>query len=181
MAQLDFDSADSLMLHAAAALSISLSATSTASLSVTTCTRSCAGHPADNVQMHWTTARCMVSFAAAWLIHKAHARANAWASADVGNCLQLINLICWLLPAASSISRLHVESCQWFTEIVNVCGVLRWTCWNTVCAGIEIATAATCAADHLGLPTCFENSALLFFHSNSYCTASLFLTDSLCA
>ena len=48
--------------------------------------------------------------------------------------MQLVNLICWLVPCAAVLAKLHnpAKMCHWFGNITNVCGVIRWTCWNTV-------------------------------------------------
>ncbi|KAK9817768.1 hypothetical protein WJX72_001918 [[Myrmecia] bisecta] len=42
--------------------------------------------------------------------------------------VQLVNLVVYLLPNIYTL----VHKCGWFDPFVRVCGMLRWTCWNTL-------------------------------------------------
>ena len=44
--------------------------------------------------------------------------------------LQMVNLFNWILPNAFILAR--YPQCVWFANLIQVCGCLRWTCWNSV-------------------------------------------------
>ncbi|KAK9808474.1 hypothetical protein WJX73_010216 [Symbiochloris irregularis] len=49
-------------------------------------------------------------------------------------CVQITNLFFWFLPNTYIVAGLAKTppDCRWFSEVTNACGVLRWTCWNTL-------------------------------------------------
>ena len=42
--------------------------------------------------------------------------------------MQIVNVVFWMPPHAI----IHSLSCSWFSMIVHVSGLIRWTMWNTV-------------------------------------------------
>ena len=44
--------------------------------------------------------------------------------------VQLVNACVYLIPNAYVLGG----QCRWYEPIIQWCGVIRWTCWNTACA-----------------------------------------------
>lgn len=49
--------------------------------------------------------------------------------AFIGASIQMFNILNWLLPNAYILVK--YPGCSFFDDLIQVCGCLRWTCWNS--------------------------------------------------
>ena len=63
-------------------------------------------------------------------------------------CAQMINIACWLLPNAWALA-IYPRQSAFDSNLVNICGVIRWTMWNTVGAASTQLPASSMAAQSL--------------------------------